>query len=41
MVAVPMILLYMLSTLLCKVFYKKRKAKQAEEEVEDEEENEE
>ena len=30
MVAVPMILLYLLSTLLCKIFYKKRKQKQAE-----------
>jgi sec-independent protein translocase protein TatC len=30
MVAFPMILLYLLSTLLSKIFYKKRKEKQAE-----------
>jgi sec-independent protein translocase protein TatC len=33
LVAVPMILLYLLSTLLSKIFYKKRKAKQAEAEA--------
>ena len=37
MVAVPMILLYLLSTLLCKVFYKKRKQKQSEAENDEEE----
>ena len=36
MVAVPMILLYLLSTLLCKIFYKKRKQEQAEAEEETE-----
>ena len=34
MVAVPMILLYLLSTLLCKIFYKKRKSAQAAAEAE-------
>ena len=38
MVAVPMILLYLLSTLLCKIFYKKRKQAQAEAEEETEQE---
>ena len=36
MVAVPMILLYLLSTLFCKIFYKKRKQEQAEAEEETE-----
>ena len=40
MVALPMILLYLLSTLLCGIFYRKRKQKQEEdEEAKDEEEN--